>query len=897
MKVFLALFFMICSVSGFSQSCPPNIDLEAGNFSGWDCFVGTTTTSGTTNVINLTPSAPTPGRHEIISSASLPLMDNYGNFPKLCPYGGNYSVKLGNNFSGNQAEGMSYTFQIPPLDDTFSLTYYYAVVFEDPGHQSYQQPRFFVTAYDVLTGDLIDCASYNYISTASLPGFSPSAINPNVLYKDWSPASIDFSGLGGRTVRLEFRTADCTLSGHFGYAYFDVGNGCGGLISVAALCGSNNSVVLNAPYGFQTYTWYNSNYGTIVGNQQNTTITPAPPANTMFHVDMIPYPGFGCRDTADAIVTTLPVPDTPAAVRTYNYCQFAMATPLTATPDPSHILLWYSSATGGIGSQSAPIPSTAVPGTYTYYVSQKQLFGCEGERIPISVNVYRTPVASFNINNNRQCLGTNNFVFTSTSNNTISSSVYTWDFGDGNTGNLTSSNHTYTNYGPYTVKLRVENTATCFSETSRTVNVVANPAVQIMVNPQIICENQTPVVLTANSNVPGNSGTVTQWQWTIGTSTSSLQNPPPFLANGGLLPVRLVVATSEGCFSPEARASVNIHYRPVANLESDAICSNTTIHLKDHSLLPQAAAPDQVNAWNWLIDNSLTFNTRNPSLLLSAGNHHVKLISETNAGCRSLPLDTTLIVYDKPHIKLTINDSCANHNIRFSAGLINGDPVTNWYWDFGRGYFEGSRDIYKVYDTEGYNPVLLVGKSNHGCKDTLFRPFTIYQNHSFAGNDTIVAMDQPVQLDAGGGSTVNIFSWTPPDGLNNPQIRNPVATLNRDQLYQLHTMSVYGCESNSDILIKRYKGPSLFIPNAFTPNGDGLNDVLKVFAVGIKAFYSLEVYDRFGVCLYRSADQFKGWDGTYKGAQSPLGNYVVVAKALDYNGKLLMKKENVILLR
>ena len=235
MKLTFTLLLLLCTVSVFSQTCPPNIDFETGNFSNWQCFTGSTGTANGKNVFYLSPSAPFAGRHEIISAANTQLNDVYGNFPRLCPYGGNYSIKLGNDNTGAEAEGLSYTFQIPPSADTFSLTYYYAVVFQDPGHASIDQPRFFVSAYDVVTGALIDCASYNYISTASIPGFKISTFDPSVLYKEWSPASIDFSGLAGRTVRLEFKTADCTLGGHFGYAYVDVGTGCGGVIAAAAL--------------------------------------------------------------------------------------------------------------------------------------------------------------------------------------------------------------------------------------------------------------------------------------------------------------------------------------------------------------------------------------------------------------------------------------------------------------------------------------------------------------------------------------------------------------------------------------------------------------------------------------------------------------------------------------
>src|SRR5882757_626810 len=230
MKKF-SVFAILCALHlhAFTQGCPPNIDFEDGNFSHWDCFTGSTYVSNNINIISLLPSAPVPGRHELITASSTP-KDPYGNFPTLCPYGGNYSVKLGNDGVNAQAEGMSYTFQVPPLTDTFTFTYFYAVVFQDPNHNSFEQPRFFVKAYDVLTGNPINCASYNYVSTTGIPGFQVSAVASDVLYKNWSPVSIQFAGLANRTVRLEFQTADCTRGGHFGYAYFDVGTGCSNIL-------------------------------------------------------------------------------------------------------------------------------------------------------------------------------------------------------------------------------------------------------------------------------------------------------------------------------------------------------------------------------------------------------------------------------------------------------------------------------------------------------------------------------------------------------------------------------------------------------------------------------------------------------------------------------------------
>ena len=190
----------------------------------------------------------------------------------------------------------------------------------------------------------------------------------------------------------------------------------------------------------------------------------------------------------------------------------------------------------------------------------------------------------------------------------------------------------------------------------------------------------------------------------------------------------------------------------------------------------------------------------------------------------------------------------------------------------------------------------LIGQTIFGCKDTIVRPFTIYDNKAFAGRDTIAAFDQPVQLNAHGGLG-NTYVWTPQIGLNNNTIENPVATLNTDQVYLLDAITNKGCDSHSKISIKRFKGPELYIANAFTPDRDGLNDVLHVFPVGILSFESFSIYNRYGQRLFHTTDLTKGWDGKFNNQASDSGNYVAVAKAVDYKGNRMIRSVNVMLIR
>ncbi|MEP6674186.1 MAG: PKD domain-containing protein [Ferruginibacter sp.] len=892
----LLLIAFLATAPAYSQiagSCPANIDFELGDFSNWQCYTGSTDTANGQNVINLIPSPPTPNRHELIAAGSFPLNDPYGNFPRVCPNGGNYSVKLGNNSTGKQAEGLSYIFTVPVGVDTFSITYYYAVVFENPGHTRIEQPRFFVTAFDAATGALINCASYDYVATGSIPGFQSSSSNPDVLYKGWTPVSLSFTGLAGRSVELEFKTADCTRGGHFGYAYVDVGSGCSSTIATAAYCVGSNAVTLNAPFGFQSYIWYNQDYSQVVGNQQIVTLTPPPAVNTIFHVDMIPYPGYGCRDTADGIVKLLPIPDTPVAQSSYSYCQGASVNPLTATAVSGNSLYWYNSASGGLPANSPPIPSTTVPGIFHYYVSQKELFGCESPRKEIIVTVLATPDANFTVNNIKQCQTGNHFIFTSS---VISPNTgYEWDFGDGQTSTLAVADHVYSAYGNLNVKLRTLNPPSCYNQKTQTVIVVPSPVADF-IYPAVICDQQTAVILSDNSTVPGSISTINKWYWNINGALQTVQNPVSFFAAAGPLPVKLAVQTVEGCRSDTHTVVLGVHYLPNVKFSySKPLCENETIRFTDLSNMPAAAAGESVVKWNWKFDNGTTSSLQNPGVGFTTGTFHAKLIAESNLGCRSKEADSVFNIYAKPHIGLYITDSCVNRVLQYSAIDVSG-TVAGWYWNFGTGLYQNPPVITRSYTSPGSRPFNLIGMTVNGCKDSIVRAFTIYNLNIFAGNDTVTAMNEPVQLFAVPSTTVAQYNWTPALGLNNAFIQNPVATYDHDQLYNLKAFSDKGCDASSKVLVRRYKGPELYIPNAFSPNGDGLNDVLKVFPVGIKSFISFSVYNRGGQLIFSSSDYSIGWDGTFKGARSDLGNYVVMAKAIDYRGREMFVKQNVLLL-
>jgi len=354
-------------LSVYAQNCPPNIDFETGTFNGWTCYTGSPAAVNGENIISLSPRGPVRGRHTMFSSNPGDGLDEYGGFPKNCPNGSGHSVRLGNNLAGTEAEGISYEFTIPVNQNIYSLIYHYAVVFEDPNHEIYQQPRLEIEITNVTDNKIIHCSSFTFIPYGSLlPGFFVSLLSSGdtpVWCKDWSAVSINLDGNAGKTIRLFFKTADCTFRRHFGYAYVDVNSECSSEFVGDAYCPDDTAVNVTAPYGYQNYTWYNSTFSQVLGNAQAITFNPPPAPGSMYAVEVVPYNGYGCLDTLYARLADTLVVNANAGPDILS-CNYSPV-PIGVISKPGLVYSW--SPVKGLSSPNIANP-LAAPDTTTAYI-------------------------------------------------------------------------------------------------------------------------------------------------------------------------------------------------------------------------------------------------------------------------------------------------------------------------------------------------------------------------------------------------------------------------------------------------------------------------------------------------------------------------------------------------
>lgn len=298
LKRWTLLFFLLIGLR-VSAQVTPNIGFEDGTFNNWQCWVGSVK-----NGLELAPSYPVENRHTIIDREhALPVLDYYGRFPRYSPNGSRYSVLLGNEDIGAEAESISYTFKVPTTGE-YTVIFNYAAVLQNPDHSPAQQPRFRARVFNVSDNVYLDCPSFDFTASGNVPGFVPWG-NGEISYKPWSKASIALHGYPGKIMRLEFTTSDCVPGKHFGYAYLDVEDSeITTPITGNAYCNDQQTVTMTGPVGFASYKWYNADKTVLLGTDRILT-TQAPPNNTTYILHIEPFDGLGCSDDLYTVVNKI----------------------------------------------------------------------------------------------------------------------------------------------------------------------------------------------------------------------------------------------------------------------------------------------------------------------------------------------------------------------------------------------------------------------------------------------------------------------------------------------------------------------------------------------------------------------------------------------------------------
>ncbi len=188
-----------------------------------------------------------------------------------------------------------------------------------------------------------------------------------------------------------------------------------------------------------------------------------------------------------------------------------------------------------------------------------------------------------------------------------------------------------------------------------------------------------------------------------------------------------------------------------------------------------------------------------------------------------------------------------------------------------------------------------------GCPKPVYDTFMVRVtqkvNVDAGPRDTSIVLGEPLFLQATGAQ---LYSWTPVTGLDKPNNSNPTASIENNTEYVVLGKTIDGCKDTDTIAVKVYKvDPDLYVPTAFSPNGDGMNDVFRPILLGMRKLNFFNVYNRWGQLVYstKQISHTNGWDGNHLGKPQDPGTFVWKAEGVSYQGKISSKKGYVVLIR
>ncbi|GAC1420884.1 MAG: hypothetical protein NVS1B13_04830 [Flavisolibacter sp.] len=312
-----------------------------------------------------------------------------------------------------------------------------------------------------------------------------------------------------------------------------------------------------------------------------------------------------------------------------------------------------------------------------------------------------------------------------------------------------------------------------------------------------------------------------------------------------------------------------------------------------------------IKTYNWEFSDKGTLlgNSTNPTpkfVFPDTGVFQVKLVINKGLDCTDSAF-SSIGVYPGfiPGFTYSL---CKNNPTQFTDTTFSKyGKVNSWSWNFGN--LNAGSDTSTLqnpsytYPGAGIKTITLIVGNEKGCIDTLVKDITILDK-PFAGRDTAVVVKQLLQFNATGGAN---YSWSPSTNLSNPNIGNPTAIYDGsfDKItYRVIVSSPPNCLDSAYVTVRIFKtNPQVFVPTAFTPNGDNKNDLFRPFSVGISKLEFFRVFDRWGQLVFSTTINGQGWDGTIGGKAQSSGVYVWLVKGVDYTGKLVFEKGTVTLIR
>ena len=314
------------------------------------------------------------------------------------------------------------------------------------------------------------------------------------------------------------------------------------------------------------------------------------------------------------------------------------------------------------------------------------------------------------------------------------------------------------------------------------------------------------------------------------------------------------------------------------------------------------SASGGVGSFTYVLDsNGTTFQTNTTGIFPGLICGFYTVIATDQNGC---PVTDTITVPNAPfnyYTDTAISTTCYGPQYKDGIIHVEGYAIPNgpFQYSLDGGPLGYLTDFYHL--ASGLHSIYVV--DNYGC-DTTFTivvPEPLPPSLQILPGDSTIEPGATLQLSNSFGpyspDSIKTYLWSPSDGLSCIDCPSPLASpYSRQTVYSLVITYNQGCVDTAFVTINVKGEPPLYIPNAFTPNGNGTNDKWYVFGSGIKDI-KIMIFDRWGEKVYESYDQFEGWDGTYKGQFQSPGVYIYEVQIVYLDGVQIFRNGSITLIR
>ena len=413
------------------------------------------------------------------------------------------------------------------------------------------------------------------------------------------------------------------------------------------------------------------------------------------------------------------------------------------------------------------------------------------------------------------------------------------------------------------------------------------PVAQFTPDTTHLCERGNVFTIDYQGSI--SAGSISKlWSFGDGVSSTTADDTTKSYATFGSYPVRLELVSGFDC-RDTTEQTLTVHAQPNAQftIEDSLEC------FRDHKIVAinkSTLAQGTVQSRTWTTESTdyLNIDTLN-NVYSSANDYTIQLTIESDQGCfDSLIKDVT--IYPMPVAQFTPDEVCLGELITFeNLSKIEFGTLSS-RWSFGDGNTSGEESPIHQYNSADSFDVTLVVSSEQDCSDTIeYKNAAVVHpvpSAAFVYKKIKSWKKETHYLFSGSSIGANSLRWEI-DGISESNEDDFQFIFQDSGTREVAFIATnkFNCSDTASKTISVFPDLVYYIPNGFTPNGDGLNDEFNLIGLGYVDMYNLKIYNRWGELLFESNNILEGWDGRFLGEIVQNGAYIYLVVFRDIGSK------------